>query len=301
MRRFRYDGDGTWFKGNTHIHSTASDGGWTFDELAAAYGAAGYDFLFRTDHWVTSRVAADGAPGGTSLLWLDGVELDGFDEQNSYYHVVCLGALEGITREMGFSAALQTARDQGGLLILAHPLWTGNTCDEATRWDFHGVEIYNHVCRWLNGKGDGRTHWELMLRESPETLAFASDDAHTSASHPGWNGGWVVVQAPTLSSSAILEALRAGRFYSSTGPAFRTIAHEGSVVTAETSPVQFARLVGPGALGQRRGGFEGAELEGFSFEVPEAWPYAYLEIEDAHGKRAWTNTLFADLSQGEPA
>jgi hypothetical protein len=305
MRRFRYTGGGPWFKGNTHIHSTMSDGGWTFDELAAAYGGAGYGFLFRTDHWVTSRVAADAetgtAAGGDGLLWLDGVELDGFDEQGSYYHVVCLGTLDGITREMGFPAALRAARDQGALLILAHPLWTSNTGDEATRWGFHGVEIYNHVCRWLNGKGDGRAHWEVMLRDAPETLAFAADDAHTSPSHPGWNGGWVFVQAPALSADAVLKALHAGRFYSSTGPAFTAITYDGTSVTAETSPVQFARLVGPGSRGQRRGNFDGQCFERVSFEVPHDWPYAYLEIEDGCGKRAWTNTLFVDGSQGEPA
>ncbi len=290
MRRFRYDGDGSWFKGNTHIHSTMSDGGWTFAELEAAYRGAGYDFLFRTDHWVTSRAEQDGG----DLLWLDGVELDGFDDQGSYYHVVCLGTFEGITREMGFPAALQATRDQGGLQILAHPLWTGNTGEEGTRWGFDGVEIYNHVCRWLNGKGDGRAHWQAMLRDVPATLAIASDDAHTTASHPGWNGGWIMVQAPELKVDAILAALRGGRFYSTMGPTFRTVTYDGSSVIAQTSPVQFARLVGPGFHGQRHGNFEGESFEHVSFEVPDDWAYAYLEIEDGCGRRAWTNTLFMD-------
>jgi hypothetical protein len=296
MLRFRYNGNDSWYKGNTHIHSTASDGGWTFAELAAAYSGAGYDFLFRTDHWVASQAALDESGTDGSLLWMDGVELDGFDEHSSYYHVVCLGTLEGIEREIGFAAALQAARDQGGLLILAHPQWTGNTCDEAARWGFDGVEIYNHVCWWLNGKGDGRTHWNLMLGGEPRTLGFASDDAHTSASHPGWNGGWIVVQAPALSAPAILASLRAGQFYSSTGPSFTKITCDGRLVTAETSPVQFARLVGPGSLGQRLGSFDSAQLEAITFDIPVAWPYAYLEIEDAQGKRAWTNALFVDGS-----
>ena len=75
---FRYTTTGTWYKGNTHLHSTASDGGWTFAELAQAYAGAGYDFLFRTDHWVCSDVAADS--DDYPLLWLDGIELDGRDD-----------------------------------------------------------------------------------------------------------------------------------------------------------------------------------------------------------------------------
>ncbi|MGC9468573.1 MAG: PHP domain-containing protein [Anaerolineae bacterium] len=297
MNRFRYTSADPWYKGNTHIHSTASDGGWTFGELAGAYAGAGYDFLFRTDHWVTSEAAADPEP--YPLLWLDGVELDGFDTQGSYYHVVCLGTFDGLDREQGFPAAFERARDQGGLMILAHPLWTGNSFEEACRWDFHGVEVYNHVCRWLNGKGDGLSYWQAMLRVKPGTLAFASDDAHTRPSHPGWNGGWVMVQAPELTPHAILGSLRAGRFYSTTGPNFRQIVCDGQSVSAKTSPVRFMRLVGPAYLGQRIGSFDGTLLEEGAFEIPRDWPYAYLEIEDAVGRRAWTNTLRSPETGGQ--
>ena len=34
------------------------------------------------------------------------------------------------------------------------------------------------------------------------------------------------------------------------------------------------------------------EITEASFEIPEEWDYAYLEIEDRFGKRAWTNSLF---------
>jgi hypothetical protein len=290
----RYVAEGTWYKGNTHIHSTQSDGGLTFEQLETAYGGAGYDFLFRTDHWVASTLALEGGASKAEppLLWLDGIELDGFDKHSSYYHVVCLGTFDGIEREMGFPAALASARAQGGLLILAHPFWTGNSCAEVVRWGFDGVEIYNHVCQWLNGKGDGRPYWEMMLREAPQTLAFASDDAHITASHPGWNGGWVMVQAPELTAEAIMASLRAGRFYSSSGPEFHEIRVEDGTVSIETSPVSFARLVGPGSRGQRLGSFDGQTLERARFSLPEDWRFVYVEIEDAMGRRAWTNTLW---------
>ena len=57
---FRYDTSGNWYKGNTHIHSITSDGGKDSVELAAMYADAGYDFLFRTDHWVASGAHTDG-------------------------------------------------------------------------------------------------------------------------------------------------------------------------------------------------------------------------------------------------
>lgn len=285
----RYMTDGNWYKGNTHIHSVASDGGWTFAQLSTAYAAAGYDFLFRTDHWVASDAASDldGAP----LLWLNGIELDGNDDHGSYYHVVCLGTFTGITREMGLTAALKAVRKQGGITILAHPYWTDNSFEEALRWDFDAVEVYNHVCQWLNGKGYAGPYWQAMLGPRPGTLAIAADDAHTKPQHPGWNGGWVMVQAPDLTAGAIMASLRAGSYYSTTGPTFSHIHHEGSYVSIEVSPVQFIRLVGPGPRGQRLGSFDATQLTEATFEIPDDWPYAYIEIEDHRGRQAWTNPL----------
>ena len=285
----RYTMDGDWYKGNTHIHSVASDGGWTFPQLATAYAAAGYDFLFRTDHWVASDAAQD--RDGAPLLWLDGIELDGNDDRGSYYHVVCLGTFAGITREMGIGAALQAVRRQGGVTILAHPFWTGNSFEEALRWDFDAVEVYNHVCQWLNGKGYAGPYWQAMLGARPGTLAIAADDAHTKPQHPGWNGGWVMVQAPELTAGAIMASFRAGRYYSTTGPTFSHIRQEDGHVTIEVSPVQFIRLVGPGPRGQRLGSFDDTYLTEATFEIPDDWPYAYIEIEDHQGRQAWTNPL----------
>jgi hypothetical protein len=253
------------------------------------YAGAGYAFLFRTDHWVASDVEAEG--DGAPLLWLDGIELDGSDDGGRYYHVVCLGRFDKITRALSFQQALATAHEQGGLLIVAHPHWSGNSMSDVFYNGFHGVEGYNHVCQWLNGKGEGRAYWSALAERHPATLSFACDDAHLRPEHPGWNGGWIVVNAPQLTRSAVLAAVWAGNFYASTGPAFQRIGFDGGRVMAETSPVAFARLVGPGYLGQRMGGFEGATFTEVSFEIPSDWPYAYLEIEDGQGRRAWTNAL----------
>jgi hypothetical protein len=289
MLRSRYDMSGHWFKGNTHIHSTASDGSLSFAELGALYASGGYDFLFRTDHWVTSAVAAD--TERAPLLWLDGVELDGCDDTGANFHVVCLGSHTPLTREMGFLAALESARAQGCLCILAHPHWCGNSLADALRWEFDGVEVYNHVCRWLNGKSNGTVHWEAMLLARPGTLAFAVDDAHLRPEHFGWNGGWVVVNAPACTREALLPALRAGNFYASCGPAFHDITLNGAQVTVRTSPVKYIRLVGDRWCGIPQGATGDSLLTEATITLPDAWPYAYLELEDAAGNRAWSNTL----------
>ena len=253
---------------------------------AALYAGAGYDFLFRTDHWQASTSVP--AP----ILWLGGIELDGNDHARRYFHIVCLGNVEGISREMGLDKAVESAQAQGALIVLAHPFWTGNSRADTGHFAFDGVEIYNHVCQWLNGKGDGRVFWDEMLRTKPSTLAFAVDDAHINPTEPGWNGGWIMVNAPVLTTDAIMDAIRRGNYYSTCGPDFAEIEFDGAAVSVRTSPVRFIRLVGPGSKGQRRGSFGSERFTAATFTVPADWQYAYIEIEDECGRRAWTNTLF---------
>jgi hypothetical protein len=101
-----------------------------------------------------------------------------------------------------------------------------------------------------------------------------------------------MVNAPALSSHDILAALRGGNYYSTCGPTIETIQFDGEQVILECSPVQFARHVGPGSLGDRAGSFDGTLLTQATFKIRENWAYTYLEIEDAQGRRAWTNPLF---------
>jgi hypothetical protein len=292
MADFRYDTRGSWFKGNCHIHSTASDGGRTPAELAQMYADHGYDFLCRTDHWVFSSVCEEMVE--YPLLWLDGVELDGRDYAGARYHVVCLGTFTGLSRQLKFVEALEAARAQGGVLVLAHPHWMGNTLDDTLPWGFDGVEIYNHVCRWLNGKGGGLVHWNAMLERRPDVLGLAVDDAHIRPEHPGWDGAWTMVNAPECTRESLMAAIRAGNFYSTRGPEFTSIECAGDEVTIHTSPVQFVRLVGPADKGVRMGSFDGQTRQVATFKIPTSWPYAYIEIEDTYGRRAWTNGLFVE-------
>lgn len=290
MLRFRYDTSGKWFKGNTHLHTKASDGGKTSSEAAELYATANYDFLCRADHWVASDVAKEGE--AAPVLWIDGIELNGPDHSGAQYHIVCLGRFEGLSAGDGLIGTLEKVRAQGGLTILAHPHWMHNSIDDALRHGFEGVEVYNHVCHWLNGKGDGVFHWDAMLTESVNTLGFAVDDAHLRDEHPGWNGGWIVVNAPACDTEMILAAVRAGNFYSSRGPEFHRIELFGNQLTLHTSPVRFVRLIGPGWMGQRLGSFDGDMRTETVFDLPKDWQYYRVEIEDECGKVAWTNSLF---------
>ena len=174
--RFRYDCSGEWFKGNLHMHTTLSDGGLTMPAAAKFYAERGYDFISITDHMIpfVGAESDDEFP----LMVLDGIELDGTDDEGSYYHAVCIGNVGGVTRDMGFKQALEKARSQGSFLIWAHPHWSLNTVAEGMRHGFDGIEIYNSGSQIAFGNGYGTFHWDMVLREGLGMLGFATDDAH---------------------------------------------------------------------------------------------------------------------------
>ncbi|NLF24318.1 MAG: CehA/McbA family metallohydrolase [Deltaproteobacteria bacterium] len=291
---FRYETSGLWLKGNVHMHSTASDGGKSVSELAELYGEAGYDFLCLTDHWVAGRTDLGGSTGP---LILGGVELHGYDRQGFFYHVVCIGDFEGIAVGMDFEEALKTARSQGGILILAHPHWTGNTYEQAKRHGFDGVEIYNAIAHWMNGKCCGLGYWDAMLEDFPDVSGFAVDDTHLRSDGQIWKSGWVWVNVKERTPAAIIAALRKGNFCASTGPQILSLEVNAEKLHVRSTAVKFARIVGEKYAGRSilpneiLSDKQDAFTE-FELTLPEEYDYLRLEIEDAHGGRAWTNTLF---------
>lgn len=285
--RFKYDTTGNWYKGNLHLHTIDSDGFLSDKDVIARYAKEGYDFISITDHWKVYQ--QNGCRSTSPLLVIEGIELDGCDEQGAYLHVLAIGVSNGLSTQKNFNAALRAARKQGALLVWAHPHWTGNTVPEGMRHKFHGIEIYNHTSQCEIGKGYATSYWDTLLESKPNFFGFAVDDAHFSPGEPFWKGGWIMVNAPECSKKAILKSLFEGNFYSSQGPRFESIQLNGNKILVSTSSVKYIRLIGPKSLGN----WIVSQGNGIKeFEIPSDWTYARLEIEDENGKCAWSNSLF---------
>jgi len=288
--RFRYDCSGKWFKGNLHMHTSRSDGRLNLAEASAYYSERGYDFISITDHMVPFIGAELGEQ--LPIMILDGMELAGKDDKGSYFHVVCIGGVDGISEDMALMEVLEKARSQGSFLIWAHPHWSGNTVADGLRHDFHGIEVYNHFPEMAIGKGNGAFHWDSVLEQQPDMLGLATDDNHFVEGYPPQVGGWIMVNAPELSPEAIMASIRKGNFYSSSGPDFKSIYIEkGNRVVAETSPIVHARLIGPATKGKWKAEVDKRNVTKTNFRIPDDWAFARLEIEDAFGKKAWSNPL----------
>ena len=288
---YRYETSGQWYKGSLHLHTVSSDGHLPLNEVVQKYSEAQYDFVSITDHWCLPQL--NGNREKLPLLMINGVELDGYDNLGTYYHVLAIGSsLKPPLFARNFLKTLRIAYSQGAVLIWAHPYWTGNSLQEGMRHKFHGLEIYNHSSQCENGSGYALSHWDGMLSQNPDFLGFATDDSHFLPDQAYWQGGWVMVNAGDCSQQEILASIRRGNFYATQGPEFKTIEYGENSVTVETSPVAYVRLIGPRRTGKWIHSLNKNAIYRAEFELPNDWPYARLEIEDAGGKRAWSNPLW---------
>ncbi|HET7746473.1 MAG TPA: PHP domain-containing protein, partial [Vicinamibacteria bacterium] len=101
--------------GVLHVHTTASDGGGTPEEVVAAARAAGLHFVVLTDHNTLAPKPIEGVRDG--LLVMVGTEVSTTDG-----HVLGIGLADPPFRFSGGAEdALQDIRDLGGAAFAAHP------------------------------------------------------------------------------------------------------------------------------------------------------------------------------------
>src|SRR3712207_9446126 len=84
-----------------------------------------------------------------------------------------------------------------------------------------------------------------LLEKGYRVLVNAGDDAHFE--HPADRfGGWVEVHCERLDPEALLEALKAGRYYSTQGPALRELVVDRGRLKVQTSAAYAITLTGSG-------------------------------------------------------
>lgn len=235
--------------------------------------------------------------GNLPLLALNGVEIDGVDRTGTWFHAIGLGYGGSLLSDASFGEQVAHLQEAGAIVVLAHPYWSGNTVADALRHGFDGVEVYNYICHYLNGKSLSAYHWDRMLEQNPRTLGFSTDDAHLNGNEP-WDRGWIMVSTDQLTRDGILDAIRTGNFYSTQGPLFESIHVTEDRISVRTSPASMIRLVDATAWGDRVFAGAGRTVTEGEFTVTGRHAYLRLEIEDERGRLAWTNALLEPETAG---
>ncbi|HUF55867.1 MAG TPA: CehA/McbA family metallohydrolase [Thermohalobaculum sp.] len=309
MQHQAFAAPGDFFKGNLHTHSTRSDGALDPAEVCRRYAEAGYDFISLTDHFLGRfgyPVTDTRAFRTNRFTTIPGAEIHADTLANGeLWHMVAVGLPDDFappdvhdwdpreTLEPAPAFAAR-ARDAGAFVALAHPEWFGMTVGDARAIEAaHAVEIYNHGCEVQQDRGGGFAILDALLSEGRRLSGCATDDAHFKGRDHF--GGWVMVKAEANEPQALLEALKAGAYYSSTGPELHEVAVDGDALVVECSPVRDILAVGHGSAStfaeDESGGpgLTSARLPLAPF-VKGGWVRA--TAVDAEGRKAWSNPLW---------
>ena len=221
------------FKGNTHTHTTMSDGDSPPDTVARWYKLHGYRFLVLSDHNIFTNPKTLAGLVDSSFLLIPGEELTS-SFQKKPVHVNGLN-IPGEVKPQKDSTLLGTiqknvdaVRSVNGVPHINHPNF-GWAIDQGTLLQVRNdklLEIYNGHPQVHNHGGSGHPSmeevWDYLLTSGLRMYGIAVDDAHNfrgefgpDRSNPG--KGWIVVWAAKLDAAEILSNLESGYFYASTG------------------------------------------------------------------------------------
>ena len=326
-------GEGNWYKGCLHCHSTVSpDGMYEPQELKDLYKQNGYSFLALTDHdrfthhsdmqdedfilWPAAEAAfkcTDPSVGDFDCKnFHSSAFLEDGEKINETY-----ADMEWISKEIDnkdlyiekVNEYLQEYKNKNCFVTLNHPVWSRLSVEQMLKIKGpFAMEIFNAGCDYMDAcdNGTALVLWDELLRRGVKIWALAGDDTHgTNTKTTPWSKipvtsgrfeglqGWVCVKANELSIKAIAESLKAGRFYSSTGPEIFDFEVNGSTATVKCSPCERVRFITYEKRGRTEfGKNKGDLITEAAFTLSGTEKYIRVECVDKYGKIAWSNPIF---------
>lgn len=294
---------GRFHKGNLHGHSNHSDGLRPVADACALYRDAGWDFVSVTDHFLAEYAwpLTDATAHETDAFrTVRGAELHPTKHRMAHgkeWHIVAVGLpadfAPAADDETGPELAAR-ARDAGAFVIAAHPSWFAMSEADMVALDAaHAVEIFNASCGEDNDTAESTHMLDQMLCRGRRLLACATDDSHIVPNSRDRLAGWVMVRSTSNDPDALVAALKAGDYYSSTGPAIVDLRIEpGKRLWLRTTPASRVFLVGGPAV------YRAAAEQGMTeaeFDLTD-WPSPFLRVvvRDDAGRKAWTNPFWLE-------
>ena len=221
-----------WLRGNTHTHTTNSDGDSPPEYVARWYRDHGYDWLVLTDHNVFTDPSTLAHLQDSTFLLIPGEEVtSGFEGASVHVNGLNIpGVIEARRAETlvaTIQANVDAIREVEGVPHINHPNfgWSFSAEELAQIRNDRLIEIHNGHPTVHNEGGGGTPGmeevWDILLTGGKRIYGIAVDDAHhfqgefaANRANPG--RGWLGVRA-ARDPASIMAALEDGHFYASTG------------------------------------------------------------------------------------
>ncbi|MBI1282401.1 MAG: phosphotransferase [Anaerolineaceae bacterium] len=228
-----------WYRGDLHGHTVHSDGSWDVDGLLGFARQNQLDFVTLTDHNTLSALPQMDSRSSDELLTMGGFELTTF-----YGHALALGIRQLVDwrvrpDERTMTQIKAEIEASGGLFVIAHPMAPGDPICTGCQWEYDDlmpgsarvVEIWNEHWDSSSNNEEALQLWYQWLNQGYTLAATVGTDIHGEP-NPNLEFGFNHVFAGSLSEKAILEAVRQGHNYLSSGPQLTFTGTSSSATTA---------------------------------------------------------------------
>lgn len=298
---------GKWYKGNTHTHTSETDGDSSPEVVASWYKNHGYNFLVLSDHEILLDLSKISHLEDSAFRFVPGEEITG-KFGTKPVHLVginisrVLAPLPGATAAATIQRTVDSVRAAGGVPQINHPNfgWALTENDLMQVKNVNLVEIHNgHPL--VNNEGGGDSPgmdavWDYLLSHGKRIYGVASDDAHhfkeefsPKLANPG--KGWVTVRAANLEPATIAAALDAGHFYASTGVELDSIVVNDQDITIRIRQYRnfkyTTEFIGDNGEVMKRTGDNPA-----TFHLDRRVSYVRARITSSDAAKAWTQPVF---------
>jgi hypothetical protein len=301
--------EGLWVKGNTHAHTTISDGNASPEAVVSWYKSHGYQFLVLTDHGKMAPAEVFERNTDANFVLIRGVEISATRKFGDFnVHMNAIGVSSPLrpipedTIASALKANMEMISRSGAIVQLNHPSFHLRDRDALSKVSgTFLMELYNHSSR---GDTYGPIEnpifelaYEAALTAGKRAFAVAADDTHDyqtfgpKNANPG--GGWVMVHVTMLTRDEILKNLAAGDFYASTGVEIDRYTIEGKNVRVSVKPVDGVTytilFIGQGGIPLSKSTASHAEyhLRGGPLEK-----YVRVRINASDGTAAWLQPVW---------
>ena len=303
-----------WFKGNIHTHTTKSDGDEDPIKVAQWYKEHEYDFLVLTDHNHRTILDYDKNTTYSDLpLMIPGEEVTISIQNGDITTPVHINGI-GINRLVepidatGVVATIQanvdSIKEAGGIASINHPnyKWAYTIQQLVQVNGATSIEIFNGVpdtnVYGSKSKPSCEQIWDGILSAGKLIYGVATDDSHHyhdfshTMANPG--KGWICVQAESLTQSEIINSIKAGTFYSSTGVFIKEldILEQSFNITIREDQSSEFRTTFTGYNGQTLYETDDIKIE---YKIPVTEKYVRATIQSSNGSKAWTQPVFNNL------
>lgn len=283
-----------YYKGNTHTHcypwsGDITDATYTGTAIVNQYKARGYDFLVFTDHgaWWNAKGLSS-----SDFTVINGSE-PGISGGGRWGHFTAVNLKRRVSgANLSHQQLIDSIFSQDAIPFLNHPRYSqipisaAQVIDDMKNNLFH-LEIWNGVTA-NQPPPDDISVWDSVLSTGRLMYGVASDDSHRESNQ---GKGWIMVYASSNHQDTLIQAIRNGDFYASTGIVLDSVAYSPRHIYVKSRNGETVRFIGRiGAVLASVIGGEG------TYSITGGEGYVRADISNSQGVHAWIQPMMVSPS-----